>query len=192
MKKVLFVGLLIGLTGCSDGIGKAVNGTNGTNGQDGSSCTIQKVSGGAIISCGDGTSVTVNDGQNGVDGKDGVDGQNGINGTNGIDGKDGVDGINGKDGQNGADGKDGASIITPGNNFVGPGTLKYTSSTCTLINGTNKYTKVSNTGAGTAIYTTSTCTSASKVIDFSAVSSYWVGSTSLATYSNGVLQVITF
>jgi len=69
------------------------------------------------ISCADGTTVTVRDGQNGADGadgKDGTDGEDGKDGTNGVNGtngKDGVDGEDGKDGVNGSDGKDGTDGV---------------------------------------------------------------------------------
>lgn len=58
-------------------------GETGANGNDGSSCSVtENMIGGAIISCTDGTSAVVLDGQDGASGRDGLDGK---------DGKDGMD-----------------------------------------------------------------------------------------------------
>jgi hypothetical protein len=57
-------------------------GQPGTNGNNGSSCSVEDMIGGAIISCTDGTSAILLDGQDGASGRDGLDGK---------DGKDGMD-----------------------------------------------------------------------------------------------------
>lgn len=69
-----------------------ISGTNGADGKDGSSCTVvDNQDGTYTVSCTDGTSVTLRDGQDGTDGKDGADGQ---------DGEDGQDGANGQNAPN--------------------------------------------------------------------------------------------
>ncbi len=94
------------------------DGVDGNNGADGSSCSIQALTNGALISCTDGTSSLILNGErgksctvesmstgtviscedgstavvlNGVDGQDGLDGTNGVDGNDGADGRDGVD-----------------------------------------------------------------------------------------------------
>lgn len=103
-----------------------IDGEDGADGTNGASCTIAQENGGALISCGSGTSAALYDGANGSDGEDGKDGAdgnscsvtqetggasifctngsnaslvNGINGTNGTNGTNGVDGIDGQDGR---------------------------------------------------------------------------------------------
>lgn len=99
---------------CPDGSEERLK--DGVDGQDGTSCTIEDVVGGAMITCA-GTSVFIKDG---VDGQDGsacsvVETQNSsgsliscADGTtafirNGQDGADGQDGEDGSDGQDGLD-----------------------------------------------------------------------------------------
>ncbi|MFH0981985.1 MAG: hypothetical protein V2A79_10635 [Planctomycetota bacterium] len=71
-----------GASGASGGSG--ADGADGADGRDGSSCTVADNGDGTYtLSCEDGTSVTIHDGQ---DGRDGVDGQDGKNGADGEDG----------------------------------------------------------------------------------------------------------
>lgn len=85
-------------------------GTAGQDGADGANCTVEYVPGGADVTCPDGTTVTITNGQDGADGQQGEKGdkgdpgQDGTNGTNGADGQNGQDGADGVDGQDGADG----------------------------------------------------------------------------------------
>ena len=103
-------------------------GVPGSPGKDGSSCTTTTVpinnvapNGGALISCGDGSSSLVLNGATGAQGAQGmqgiqgVAGQNGTNGTNGVDGINGTNGSNGVNGTNGTNGQDGTpgTIISP-------------------------------------------------------------------------------
>lgn len=69
------------------------------------SCTVERISASeSRVTCPDGTSAVISDGQDGADGSDGKDG---LNGRDGADGRDGNDGVNGRDGHDGADGRDG-------------------------------------------------------------------------------------
>ncbi len=95
-------------------------GSDGVDGIDAAPCTVERVDGGARISCPDGSTADVFDGTNGVDGSDGTDGvscsvsvvsdtlvaidctdgthaevADGDAGTAGVDGEDGTDGVNG-------------------------------------------------------------------------------------------------
>jgi hypothetical protein len=58
---------------------------------DDNSCTVTDSADGALVSCSDGTSQLIRDGEDGVDGTNGVDGVNGADGTDGRDGVDGQD-----------------------------------------------------------------------------------------------------
>jgi uncharacterized protein (TIGR02145 family) len=117
---------LAGTTGTDGADGangsSGVDGTDGAAGTDGTSCTVaENTNGTKTISCEDGTSETVSNGQGctvktvagsyeltcGVttvvvrNGTDGVDGSAGIDGTNGSNGQDGSDGATGSAGSNG-------------------------------------------------------------------------------------------
>jgi hypothetical protein len=63
------------------------------NGEKGKSCTTTKTSNGALIACEDGTSAVVLNGNDGNNGLNGSDGVNGVDGTNGTNGTDGRDGV---------------------------------------------------------------------------------------------------
>lgn len=75
-------------------------GIQGEKGDKGDSCTVLQAVNGAVISCQDGTSVLVLNGQDGANGRDGVDGQ---------DGRDGQDGAQGPAGPQGPQGPAGTS-----------------------------------------------------------------------------------
>jgi hypothetical protein len=91
MKTTLIIFSLLTLVscGCQDGGtgAKGKDGTNGVNGKDGSSCHVNSVSNGAIITCDDGTQSIVMNGEKGDKGdigSVGETGEKGDNGTNGI------------------------------------------------------------------------------------------------------------
>jgi hypothetical protein len=58
-------------------------------------CTVTQTNLGSIITCPDGSSTTVLNGNTGSTGSTGQDGSNGTNGTNGSNGTNGIDGTNG-------------------------------------------------------------------------------------------------
>ncbi|MGL1936091.1 MAG: hypothetical protein OCD01_13770 [Fibrobacterales bacterium] len=107
------------------------NGTRGKTGDDGSSCSVTEDEDDAdikIVSCDDGTYITItdgnngksgSDGENGIDGDNGEDGKNGKNGKNGDNGEDGEDGKNGEDGNLGEDGTTFLSGIAPPTDYMG-------------------------------------------------------------------------
>lgn len=77
------------------------------------SCTVSEQDNGTYtVSCPDGTSVTLRDGQPGSDGIDGIDGANGIDGTDGNDGSDGQPGNDGSAGTSCTiEAQDGVSVL---------------------------------------------------------------------------------
>jgi hypothetical protein len=205
MKKlVLILVALVGI-GCakSSNLEATVTGRDGKDGRDGVSCTVVSSEGGAVISCGDGTSVTVRDGQNGTNGTNGQDGQNGTSCStqeayddgyliscgdgseveihNGRDGQNGQNGQNGSNGSNGKDGHDGSN---------GANVDEYSSDSCVKIGNTDKYTK--SEGNKRSIYKNSNCSSSSKEHEVSEDDAYWVSGNSVCSLKNGSLRVITF
>lgn len=84
-----------GPTGATGATGaQGLPGVNGTNGKDAVPCSVSPVSGGALVSCPDGTTSLVTNGVNGVNGLDGINGTDGLNGTNGTNGSNGTNGTN--------------------------------------------------------------------------------------------------
>ena len=88
MKLLTITTLAVGLfaTACGDDIEEVTevvnkpvpgepgkDGEDGKDGKDGTSCTVDDVAGGALISCTDGTEQVVLDGVDGADGSDGAD-----------------------------------------------------------------------------------------------------------------------
>ena len=65
----------IGLIACQRSKFTTVNGPQGPKGVSGTSCTVTDTDGGALITCPDGTSALVTDGDDGKDGEDGDDGK---------------------------------------------------------------------------------------------------------------------
>ncbi len=104
-------------------------GSKGRTGDDGGSCSVTKDEDDSdikIVSCDDGTSITISDGNNGKngnDGDDGKDGDDGDNGDNGDDGKNGMNGDNGEDGDNGENGENGED------GYIGDNGTKFLSGT---------------------------------------------------------------
>jgi hypothetical protein len=110
MKNLLVLLSVLLAVGCSPDR-QVVEIVNGANGRDGTSCSVSDYTLfseesnqtlGAMISCTDGSSALIlngQDGKDGINGLDGLDGENGIDGVNGIDGQDGKDGLNGEDGK---------------------------------------------------------------------------------------------
>jgi Collagen triple helix repeat (20 copies) len=81
-------------------------GANGTNGTNGSSCSVDDNGDGSyLLTCTDGTNVTLHDGNDGAVGATGPQGPAGVSGQNGATGPAGPAGANG---QNGATGPQGA------------------------------------------------------------------------------------
>lgn len=73
--------------------GKNKGNNNGQEAQSSKNCSVAKDDAGdAVITCPDGSTVTV---RNGIDGRNGVDGQDGADGQNGIAGVNGSNGVNG-------------------------------------------------------------------------------------------------
>lgn len=73
--------LLLALTAC--GPDKVVSRVYETPGKDGSSCSVESVEQGALISCSDGTGAFVANGRDGAEGEDGADGEDGLDGEPG-------------------------------------------------------------------------------------------------------------
>lgn len=74
----VFTVILCGiLMGCGNARYVTVEPTPGPKGKDGSSCSVSRVSGGAVIACTDGTSALVVDGADGINGLDGANGADG-------------------------------------------------------------------------------------------------------------------
>ena len=64
IKLILLIGAILNLTACH----RRVTGPMGPKGADGSSCSVNQTLTGAIISCTDGTTAVLLNGQDGVDG----------------------------------------------------------------------------------------------------------------------------
>jgi len=75
-----------------------VDGKDGKDGIDAQPCSVAEVPNGALIVCPDGTTASINHGD---DGLDGAQGEKGETGEQGAAGQDGVDGLNGQDGVDG-------------------------------------------------------------------------------------------
>lgn len=72
-----------------------------------STCSVERVDGGVVMTCPDGSEAFLSDGEEGdkgTRGLHGLDGADGKDGVDGVDGRDGVDGIDGTDGEDGTDG----------------------------------------------------------------------------------------
>jgi hypothetical protein len=150
------------------------------------------------------------DGKNGRDGRNGRDGQDGEDGLDGLDGKDGEAGPQGIQGEVGPQGEPGMQgeqgeqgepgptgpqgeqgLPGPTGSGASVTVTAYTSSSCTLIAGTSRYTKP--TGSNSDIYTSSSCPSYSKEFELGQGDSFWVSSDMLAVKlgSTGI-RVIDF
>jgi len=107
-KSILFSAVFAAalFTACSD------DSSSGSNNTEQVGCTVSENKDGSyMLSCADGSELTLRDGKDGANGKDGSDGKDGVNGTDGKDGEKGPDGKNGADGANGTDGTNGANCI---------------------------------------------------------------------------------
>jgi hypothetical protein len=62
-------------------------GEAGANGEDGTSCSVERVEEGALITCENGSQVLVKDGKDGEDGEDGEKGETGLPGADGSSSK---------------------------------------------------------------------------------------------------------
>lgn len=115
MNRYIIIALLLFSTSCSP---------SWLQGQKGSSCSVEQLDGGALVSCTDGTEAFIASGADGQDGTDGLNGSDGLDGTGcqveTLDGgamiecEDGssalvVNGLDGLEGQDGTDGLDGTS-----------------------------------------------------------------------------------
>ncbi len=96
--KQLFLIACLMIAGCQDRVHfmSGIKGDPGAPGQDGSSCSVQQITTGAIITCTDSTSAYIANGSQGpagLDGKDGLDGLQGVQGPTGPMGPIGQPGV---------------------------------------------------------------------------------------------------
>lgn len=108
MNKLILFTLLF-LCSCGPRLSNTPKGDTGARGEAGLPCTIAAITGGAVITCPDGSQETILDGAKGSQGEAGATGASGTNGTNGTNGSDGANGTNGSDGAPGADGANGVN-----------------------------------------------------------------------------------
>jgi hypothetical protein len=122
-------------------------------------------------------------------GPQGLTGSVGATGTTGAVGPQGLTGTAGPVGPQGPIGPQG--IQGPSGTNSGATITNYGSNSCTRITGTNSYVKPTGSN-NIGLYTTSNCASNSKFAEVSQGEAYWVSSTSLGTWVDGCLRVITF
>lgn len=111
-----------------------------------SACTVKQVTGGAQITCPDGTTQFVSngtDGSTGPQGNTGAAGTAGSNGTNGTNGSNGTNGTNGTNGSNGHNALVGSSVADP--SVCSNGGSVYTMGTDSNDDSTLELTEVSTT-----------------------------------------------
>lgn len=80
MKKYLVLAVLTSCARPVIDIYEGSKGADGSNGTNGTSCTVSN----STISCSDGTSIEIHNGEDGQDGVPGASGQDGINGVDGL------------------------------------------------------------------------------------------------------------